>query len=83
MIYLPPPLRLALFSLPPLLVTYPNHPASRFPVSGVVPEDPVVCLKSGFVYERRLVEKHVETTGQEPVTKEEVGASDFLPIKSA
>jgi pre-mRNA-processing factor 19 len=50
-------------------------------VSGVVPEEPVVCIKSGHLYEKRLVEKHIETTGQEPVTKEEVSISDLLPVK--
>jgi pre-mRNA-processing factor 19 len=51
-------------------------------VSGVVPEEPVVCTRSGHLYESKLVLKHVEATGREPVTNEEVTAADFLPVKS-
>lgn len=39
-------------------------------------------MRSGHVYEKRLVMKHLETVGTEPVTGEEVTAADFIPIKS-
>lgn len=51
------------------------------PVSGVVPEEPVVCTKSGFVYEKRLITKHVEISGTEPVTGEPITADDLLPLR--
>lgn len=47
-----------------------------------MPQDAVVCVKSGYVYERSLIEKHIETTGQEPNTREEVSLADLLPVKS-
>lgn len=65
----------------------PNRSPARLAMycslSGVLPEEPVVCTRSGHIYEARLVMKHVEATGREPVTGDEVTAADFLPIKSA
>ena len=29
------------------------------PVSGVTPEEPVVCARSGLLFEKRLIEKHI------------------------
>ena len=52
-------------------------------LSGAVPEEPVVCLKTGHLYEKRLIEKHIETTGRDPVTREDITVADLLPIKSA
>ena len=51
-------------------------------ISGVVPQEPVVCLKSGFVYERRLVEAHLASTGTEPTTGEAAAPEDLLALKS-
>lgn len=52
-------------------------------LSGTVPEEPVISLKSGHLYEKRLIEKHIETTGRDPVTREEATVADLLPVKSA
>ena len=38
-------------------------------ISGTVPEQPCVSVKTGHVYERRLVEKYVKETGKCPVTQ--------------
>jgi pre-mRNA-processing factor 19 len=51
-------------------------------ISGVVPEDAVVNSKTGYLYERSLIEKHIELTGQDPVTKETAELTDVLPVKS-
>eukprot|EP01062_Namystynia_karyoxenos_P024651 TRINITY_DN19631_c0_g1_i1.p1 TRINITY_DN19631_c0_g1~~TRINITY_DN19631_c0_g1_i1.p1 ORF type:complete len:544 (+),score=170.68 TRINITY_DN19631_c0_g1_i1:83-1633(+) len=50
-------------------------------ISGVPPEEPVVSRKTGHVFERRLIEKHLVDTQKCPVTDEDLAASDLLPIK--
>lgn len=40
------------------------------------------CTKSGHVYEKRLILKHLEQTGRDPVTGEEATADDLVPVKS-
>lgn len=51
-------------------------------ISGNPPVDPVVSLKSGHCFEKRLIEKHLTVTGTCPVTKEELHKEDLLPVKS-
>lgn len=51
-------------------------------LSGEVPTEPVVSLKSGHVFEKSLIEKYIEQTGQCPVTKQELSKGDLLAIKS-
>lgn len=50
-------------------------------ISGNVPEQPVVSLKSGALFEKRLVEKYVRETGKCPVTGETLTAEDLLPLR--
>lgn len=54
---------------------------SAIAVSGTVPTEPVVCVKSGHVYEKSLIEKHVQANGTDPVTGEEISAGDLLPLR--
>lgn len=51
-------------------------------ISGEVPVTPVVSTKSGHVFEKSLIEKHLQVTGQCPVTKEELSVADLMPIKT-
>lgn len=51
-------------------------------ISGNPPVDPVVSLKTGHCFEKRLIEKHLTVTGTCPVTKEELSKEDLLPVKS-
>jgi len=51
-------------------------------ISGEVPEVPVVSMKTGHVFEKRLIEKHLKAVGTCPVTKEELHEKDLLPVKS-
>jgi pre-mRNA-processing factor 19 len=37
-------------------------------ISGEVPTDPVVSLKSGHLFERRLIEAQIKVSGTCPVT---------------
>ena len=53
-----------------------------YAVSGVVPEEPVYCNKSGHIYEKRLIIKQIETTGKDPITNDDISIDDLLPIKS-
>lgn len=49
-------------------------------ISGVEPEEP--CLsKTGYVFERRLIEKHLEESQTCPVTGEQLTVADLTPIK--
>lgn len=51
-------------------------------VSGNVPEHPVVSTKSGYLFERSIVEKYVKETGKCPITQETLSMEDLLPIKA-
>lgn len=50
-------------------------------VSGHVPEVPVVSVKSGLVFERRLIEHEIEEHGVCPVTKEPLSLEDLIEIQ--
>jgi hypothetical protein len=50
-------------------------------VSGNPPEDPVVSLKSGHVFERRLVEKYIQEKGSDPVTGESISMEELKSVK--
>ncbi len=49
-------------------------------ISGEVPVVPVVSIKSGHVFEKSLIEKHLQVTGTCPVTKEELSVADLIAI---
>merc|ERR1719178_623538 len=51
-------------------------------ISGQAPEDPVVTAKSGYLYERRLIEKYIDSTGKCPVSGEELSMDDLISIKA-
>ncbi|KYR00693.1 WD40 repeat-containing protein [Tieghemostelium lacteum] len=50
-------------------------------ISGVVPDEPVISVKSGYIYEKRLIDKYIETNGKEPVTGEPLNQSDLVSVK--
>jgi len=52
-------------------------------ISGVVPEEPVVSLKSGHLFEKRLIVKHIEACGLCPVTQMPLSLDDLLPVKTS
>lgn len=58
-----------------------NHFPSPQKVSGQIPEEPVVSVKSGHVFERRLIEKYVTANNKCPVTGEPLTIADLLPLK--
>jgi pre-mRNA-processing factor 19 len=50
-------------------------------ISGTVPEQGVVSVKSGHLFEKSLIEKYVRETGRCPVTGEALSLEDLLPLK--
>ena len=42
-------------------------------VSGEVPQDPVISLKTGHLFERRLIEKYLAVSGKCPVSGVDLG----------
>ncbi|KAI0189430.1 WD40-repeat-containing domain protein [Astrocystis sublimbata] len=52
-------------------------------LSGEAPQEPVVSKLSGSVFEKRLIEKYIEENGKDPVSGEDLGVEDLLPIKTA
>jgi len=51
-------------------------------ISGNAPEEPVFSPKTGHVYEKRLIEKAIESSGKCPVTKEELTQDDLTDMKA-
>uniref|UniRef100_A0A0C9S5X1 Pre-mRNA-processing factor 19 n=1 Tax=Wollemia nobilis TaxID=56998 RepID=A0A0C9S5X1_9CONI len=52
-------------------------------ISGVTPEEPVVSKRSGLLFEKRLIEKHIAEYGICPITGESLSADDLVPIKTS
>ncbi|KAJ6810043.1 pre-mRNA-processing factor 19 [Iris pallida] len=52
-------------------------------ISGEVPEEPVLSRKSGILFERRLIERHIAEYGKCPVTKDELTMDDIIPVKTS
>ncbi|KAG6556848.1 hypothetical protein Mapa_001795 [Marchantia paleacea] len=48
----------------------------------VTPEEPVVSRRTGLLYERRLIEKHLAENGTCPVTGESLPADDLISVKT-
>ncbi|KAK4749165.1 hypothetical protein SAY87_026614 [Trapa incisa] len=51
-------------------------------ISGEVPEEPVVSKKSGLLFEKRLVERHISDYGKCPTTGEQLNMEDLVLIKT-
>ena len=58
--------------------TLSNHPF--FLVSGECPQEPVVSRKTGHLYEKRVLEKHIQEEGRCPVTGEQMGQGEVLSL---
>ncbi|PHJ23196.1 wd g-beta repeat domain containing protein [Cystoisospora suis] len=50
-------------------------------ISGMIPEEPVFSPKTGLIYEKRLITKHIETSGLCPVTSQSLTKGDIVDIK--
>ncbi len=50
-------------------------------ITGELLEDPVISSKSGHIFERRIIEKHIDATGKCPITDQYLSKSDLIEIK--
>ena len=50
-------------------------------VSGEVPTQGVISKKTGLLFEKRLIEKHLDLTKTCPVTNQEMQLDDLIEIK--
>lgn len=50
-------------------------------ISGAAPEDPVFIASTGYVYDRRTIMKHLESTGKCPVTQESITKEDLVQVR--
>lgn len=50
-------------------------------LSGNPLEEPVVSTKTGHVFERSVIEKHIDNTGQCPITGVDLEKQDLLTLK--
>jgi hypothetical protein len=51
-------------------------------VTGEIAEEPVVNTKTGHVYERRIIERYIETHGVDPITGDPLSKDDLLLVQS-
>ncbi|KAI7853041.1 WD40-repeat-containing domain protein [Circinella umbellata] len=51
-------------------------------ISGEAPEQPVVSVKSGNLFEKRLIEKYIADNGKDPVTGEELTVEELVEVKA-
>ncbi|KAG1448463.1 hypothetical protein G6F56_008935 [Rhizopus delemar] len=51
-------------------------------ISGEAPEQPVVSIKSGSIFEKRLIEKYILEHGKDPVSNEEITTDDLIQVKT-
>ena len=52
-------------------------------LSGNIVDIPVISKKSGHIFEKRLIEKHIDATGQCPITGSELTKDDLIEIKTS
>lgn len=51
-------------------------------LSGEEAQEPVVSPKSGCIFERRLVELYISTTGKDPVSEDSLTVDELIAVKS-
>jgi len=52
-------------------------------LSGEAPEEPVVSVKSGHVFEKRVILKHLEANGnKDPFSEGTLTLEDLIPVKA-
>ena len=51
-------------------------------VSGETPKEPVISPKSGSIFERRLIENYISTSGKDPVNDEDLTIEELVSINN-
>ena len=49
-------------------------------ISGEAPQEPVISIKSGKIYERRLILKYISENGTDPITGDKLEESDLVVV---
>lgn len=62
-----------------LLVTFTIHILP--PVSGDVPQEPVISTKTGHLYEKRIIDKHLKAVAKCPVTGVDMTEEDLMLVQ--
>lgn len=52
-------------------------------ISGEIPKEPVVSIKSGYVFEKSLIEKYISANKKCPITGEPLSEEDLIPLKGS
>ncbi|KAK3606538.1 hypothetical protein CHS0354_041497 [Potamilus streckersoni] len=52
-------------------------------ISNEIPEHPVISPLSGFIYERRLIEKYIKENGTDPMTGEKLAPDMLIDVKAS
>ena len=60
--------------------TYTNHKFNRT-VSGEVPVEPVISVKTGHLFEKRLIEKYLKAGNKCPISGVELAETDLLHVQ--
>lgn len=60
---------------------YLNMSVTHCALSGQPLLHPIVCIRTGLVFERDTVLKHVEATGRCPITGAELTTKDFIELQ--
>lgn len=50
-------------------------------ISQSTPEEPVISTKSGHIFEKRLIQKHISEYHTDPITKEPLEEDQLIDIK--
>ena len=58
-----------------------NHILPCLSVSGEVPQEPVISVKTGHLFERRLIEKYLKVGNKCPVSGVELAETDLLSVQ--
>ncbi|TIC10775.1 WD40 repeat-like protein, partial [Wallemia mellicola] len=51
-------------------------------ISGEPPQEAVVSVKSGHLFEKRLIEKYINENGKDPISGEQLAVDDLVSVKS-
>jgi len=49
-------------------------------ISGEPPQEPVISVKSGHIYERRLIKKYIAENATDPITGDKLEESDLVEL---
>lgn len=49
-------------------------------ISGEIAQEPVLAPSSKHIFERRLIEKHIDQMGTDPISNDPLGKDELLPI---